>query len=283
MPASRGGFQGRRKSGFQERKVMASAAPVTSQLPLLYAELEPLSSNQHGGHRLSPQPLPEDRRNIHAVPLTVEEFVLAQRFFPIVFSVGPNPVPLALMGLNEGVNLFFDADGDFREDTYAPAYLRRWPFLLARLRPDSDELSLCFDPSAGSVAEGTEGEALFDEGQPSETTKGILAFCEQFEQAGARTAAFIKELQDLNLLMDGEVAIQAPGATQPFVYRGFQMVSEEKLRELRGDQLRRINQSGLLALIHAHLFSLSLIRDLFARQQAAGMGPVAAPASDIPS
>ncbi len=259
---------------------MASAAPVTSQLPLLYAELEPLSSTQHGGHRLNPQPLPEDRRNAHAVPLTVEEFVMAQRHFPIVFSVGPNPVPLALMGLNEGVNLFFDSEGDFRDDTYAPAYLRRWPFLLARLRPESDELSLCFDPTANSIVPGEEGEALFDDGQPSETTKGVLAFCEQFEQAGARTAAFVKELQDLDLLMDGEVAIQAPGAAQPFIYRGFQMVSEEKLRELRGDQLRRINQSGLLGLIHAHLFSLSLIRDLFARQQAEGKGPALVPSAE---
>ena len=36
----------------------------------------------------------------HAVPLTVEEFVMASRHFPIIFSSGDNPVPLALMGLN---------------------------------------------------------------------------------------------------------------------------------------------------------------------------------------
>ena len=44
------------------------------------------------------------------------------------------------------------------------------------------------------------------------------------------------------------------------------MVDEEKLRELRGDELRKMNQSGMLALIYAHLFSLSQIRDVFARQ-----------------
>ena len=46
--------------------------------------------------------------------------------------------------------------------------------------------------------------------------------------------------------MDGEVAIQPEGAEQPFVYRGFQMVDEEKLRELRGDELRKMNQNGML-------------------------------------
>jgi hypothetical protein len=155
--------------------------------------------------------------------------------------------------------------------------MRRYPFLLARLRPDSDELSLCFDPTSGAVGEFPEGEALFDGEQPSEATKAVLQFCEQFETAGQRTAAFIQELKNSDLLMDGEVAIQPEGAPQPFVYRGFRMVDEEKLRELRGDELRKMNQSGMLALIYAHLFSLSQIREVFARQVAQGKGPIPAP------
>ena len=76
----------------------------------------------------------------------------------------------------------------------------------------------------------------------------------------------------MDLLIDGEVTIQPDGAAQPFIYRGFRMVDEEKLRELRGDQLRKINQNGMLPLIMAHLFSLSLMRDLFAPPDAAGQG-----------
>jgi hypothetical protein len=48
------------------------------------------------------------------------------------------------------------------------------------------------------------------------------------------------------------------------------MVNEEKLNQLRGDQLRKIVQSGMLPLIYAHLFSLSQIREIFARQQRMG-------------
>jgi hypothetical protein len=182
------------------------------------------------------------------------------------------------MGLNEGANAFLDSTGlPHDPSVYIPAYMRRYPFLLARLRPDSDELSLCFDPTSGAVGEFAEGEALFDGEQPSEATKAVLQFCEQFETAGQRTAAFIQELKNSDLLMDGEVAIQPEGAPQPFVYRGFRMVDEEKLRELRGDELRKMNQSGMLALIYAHLFSLSQIREVFARQVAQGKGPIAAP------
>jgi hypothetical protein len=151
--------------------------------------------------------------------------------------------------------------------------MRRYPFLLARLRPDSDELSLCFDPTANAVGDFEDGQPLFDGEQPSEATKAILQFCEQFEAAGQRTGAFLEELNKADLLMDGEVAIQPEGFEQPFVYRGFRMVDEEKLRNLRGDELRRMNQNGILPLIYAHLFSLSEMRQVFGRQMQQGKAP----------
>jgi hypothetical protein len=256
---------------------MATAAP-TQELPLLYNALEPLNSGQHANMKIRRIDNAPAMGAANAIPATVDEFALLQRHYPIVFSTGGEPVPLALMGLNEGTNAFLDATGLPHDSSiYIPAYLRRYPFLLARLRPDSDELSLCFDPKSGAIGEFDDGEPLFDGTEPSEATKAVLAFCEQFETAGQRTAAFIQELVKSDLLMDGEVAIQPEGAPQPFVYRGFRMVDEEKLRELRGDELRKMNQNGMLALIYAHLFSLSQIREVFSRQVQQGKGPIAAP------
>jgi hypothetical protein len=252
---------------------MASAPPAQS-LPLFYNQLEPLSSQVHGDFRIRPTDKAAFLGAQHAVPLTVEEFPLVQRKMPIVFSVGDDPVPLGLMGLNEGVNVFFDAEGKLlEEDFYVPAYIRRYPYLLAKLRPEADELSLCFDPSSDTIGAFEDGDKLFEDGQPTELTKQILTFNEQFEQAGQRTNLFMKEIQELGLLIDGEVSIQPDGAPQPFVYRGFKMVDENKLTDLRGDQLRKIVKNGMLPLIYAHLFSLNLARDIFARQMRAGKVP----------
>ena len=252
---------------------MATAAP-TQNLPLLYSAIQPLSSSEHANAKVRPAPSMAQVATTHAVPLTVDEFALVQRHYPIVFSVGENSIPIALMGLNEGVNVFLDAEGRAIEtNTYIPAYIRRYPFLLARLRPDSDELSLCFDPTSDAVGEFDEGEPLFDGDQPTEATKAILQFCEHFETAGQRTASFMQDLEKSELLMDGEVAIQPEGAEQPFIYRGFRMIDEEKLREVRGDELRKMNQNGMLPLIYAHLFSLSEMRNVFGRQMQQGKGP----------
>jgi hypothetical protein len=255
---------------------MASQAP--NMLPLLYNGLEPLNRNSHGNFKVRRLNGLDRVASTHAIPVTVDEFSMVQRHYPIVFSVGDSPVPIVLMGLHEGTNTFFDANGVAHENNiYVPAYLRRFPFLLARLREDSDELSLCFDPTSGAVGEFEDGEPLFSGDEPSDATKAILQFCEQFEQAGQRTQAFMAELKQMDLLMDGEVAIQPEGTEQPFIYRGFQMVDEEKFRNLRGDELRKLNQNGVLPLIMAHLFSLSVIRDIFARQIRQGTGPIAAP------
>jgi SapC len=251
---------------------MASAPPAAN-LPLLYNDLVPLNSNEHSTWKTRSMENAKFMGTQHAIPLTIEEFIPASRHFPIIFSAAENPVPLVLMGMNEGVNTFMDDEGTFMKPVYVPAYVRRYPFLLAKLRPDSDELSLCFDPSANAVGEYDEGTPLFDDGNPSENTKAILKFCEDFETAGAQTHSFIEELVKLDLLMDGEVSIQQEGNDKPFVYRGFKMVDEEKLRDLRGDVLRKITQNGMLPLIYAHLFSLQLMRDIFALQVQQGKVP----------
>jgi len=254
-----------------------ASAPQNADLPLFYNDLVPLNSRDHANFKSRTTDKAKWLVGQHAVPLTVEEFPQAARYYPIVFSSGDQPVPLALMGLNEGVNVFVDDEGKFLQDAYVPAYARRYPFLLARLSPDAKELSLCFDPTSDLLGEGEEGAPLFDGETPAEATKGMLQFCENFEEAGARSAAFVEELKKHGLLMEGEVGIQQEGNDQPFVYRGFQMVDQAKLREVRGDVLRGWNQSGLLPLLFAHLFSLDLMREIFARQVAQGKGPVALP------
>jgi hypothetical protein len=249
------------------------ATQPAPNLPIFYQDLQPLSSSVHAGFSTRGADKAPYFAQAHAIPLTVDEFVSAQRYSPIVFSAGDNSVPLALMGLNEGVNVFLDDEGKAYNPFYVPAYVRRYPFILARLQPDAQELSLCFDPKSELVGEFADGLPLFDGDKPSENLNNILKFCEDFEIAAQRTSAFMREVEELDILIDGEVAIQPDGAEQPYVYRGFRMVDEAKFRELHGDQLRKLNQNGILQLLMAHMFSLQLMRDLFGRQMALGKVP----------
>ena len=89
---------------------MATAAQ-NPQLPLFYQALEPVNVSQHGKMKVRPVLNMGQIGSTHAIPVTVDEFGLAQRHYPIVFSIGDNPIPIALMGLNEGINVFLDEKG----------------------------------------------------------------------------------------------------------------------------------------------------------------------------
>ena len=253
---------------------MASAPQP--QLPLFYKDLMPLNSRDHGDWKVSPFDDAGFLKDTHAIPLTVDEFVDAQRNYPIVFTAGDNPLPIALMGLNEGVNTFISAeDGKLEAGVYVPAYVRRYPFILAKLNKDSDDMSLCFDPQAGVVGKSKEGNVLFEDDKPTEYTNQVLEFCKRFEESGQRTKAFLEELKKLDILMDGEIAITRNDMPdKPFVYRGFQMVDENKLRELDAETVHALNSNGMMMLIHAQLFSMNLMRTVFERQSAQGKVPL---------
>lgn len=252
---------------------MASAPQPN--LPLFYKDLMPLNKRDHAGWKSRTLDGADFLKGQHAIPLTVDEFVECQRDYPIVFSSGDNSLPIALMGLNEGVNTFVNDNGKIEEPVYMPAYVRRYPFMLAKLQQDSDELSLCFDPTYEVLGQFDEGTELFTaEGEPTEHTKGLLQFCEKFEESGQRTRVFMEELAKADVLMDGEIAItQNDQPDKPFVYRGFRMVDENKMRELPTEKLEEWNKNGLLMLVHAHLFSLNLMRVIFSRQVQQGTAP----------
>ncbi|MBZ6378803.1 multidrug transporter [Pacificimonas flava] len=242
----------------------SGAQDAAPKLPLFYKEITPLSSSAHADFGVKPRESLEFTRGVHAIPVTVDEFAAAHRFFPIVFSAAETPTPLALLGLKEGENLYLEDDGTWMKNTYVPAFIRRYPFLLARTSSESQDLSLCFDQTSGELGPEFDNK-LFENGEQSQVLQNVLNFCEEYEKSISRTHAFVAELKNADLLMDGEVAIQAPGAEKPNVYRGFRMVNEQKLKDMRGDQARKLVSNGALALVYAHLMSMQIIREHFAR------------------
>src|SRR5690349_3481978 len=106
------------------------AGAITGNV-LFYTNPEPLSREMHGKLGVSRVEKPFGFAKAgHVVPITVAEFGLAALSYPIIFA-GEQRQPLAVMGLNAGDNLFVKADGTFDVGAYIPAYIRRYPFVLA--------------------------------------------------------------------------------------------------------------------------------------------------------
>lgn len=248
---------------------------------LFYKQPEPLAKELHGklGVKRMDGPFAFAKEG-HAVPLTVGEFPLAAVTGPIIF-VGDEKLPIAVMGLNAGENMFVRDDGTFEPGAYIPAYVRRYPFVFAN-DSSANQMVLCVDRQAEFIVEGGDLPFFDDKGEPSDYAKNCIEFCNNFEVERQRTMSFVQLLKDLDLF-ETKTANFTP--TNPDGTRGepqkiaeYFGVSEEKLNKLPAEKMVELRDNGALGQIYAHLLSLvgwdRLVAIAMAR--AAAQQPVAA-------
>jgi hypothetical protein len=227
---------------------------------LFYNAPEPLSREQHAKLALVHKDKPYGfALSGTAVPVAVTEFAPAGLSYPIIFA-GEDRVPLAVMGLNTGENLFVQADGAFALGAYIPAYIRRYPFVLAN-DDAQDRLIVCIDRGSSLLAENGETPLFDAKGEPTEYTQNCIKFCDDFEVERRRTDSFVQLLKD-NDLFELKKAIFTPqGADgqpgEPQTVAEYFGVSEEKLNALSPEKTKELQTSGALAQIYAHMVSLS--------------------------
>jgi hypothetical protein len=217
-----------------------------------------LNANEHGGLRLKDEIGCAFARDAVAVPLTLAEFSVASRFYPICFT-GENRQPLAVLGVKEGQNLYVDETGAWRPGAYVPAYVRRYPFILAEASGDQVLLAMESDED---VLVAQAGRPLFEEGRPSAQALAALDFCRNYLAGVRATEAFVQALDAAGLLVERRAAFQ-PNEGEPSTVRGFRVVDPDKLRALDDAVLGEWNRRDWLAPLYAHLQSMSLWPDLF--------------------
>jgi hypothetical protein len=239
---------------------MTTNAPAITGNVLFYSQPEPLSPETHGkmGVKSMDGPFGFARAG-HAIPLTVGEFPPAAMTGPIIF-VGEEKMPIAVMGLNAGQNMFVGDNGLFEPGVYVPAYIRRYPFVFAN-DDNAKQMVLCVDRAAEFVVESNPDLPFFEaDGQPSQYTKNCIEFCNNFEIERQRTANFVQVLKDLDLF-ESKTATFTPTdangvAGEPQIIAEYFGVSEEKLNKLPADKLVELRDNGALPQIYAHLVSL---------------------------
>ncbi len=246
---------------------------------LFYERPVPLNREGHKNLRIKPIDSAAFAAKAHSVPLTVAEFGPAARDFPILF--GGNSVeeagPLAMLGLKQSENVFVDADGKWEQGAYIPAFVRRYPFILAE-KPEGaegDDFTVFLDEAYPGF--GTEeGERLFNEdGSDTDTLKNAVRFLGEFQEHVKRTQAFAKRLRELDLLE--ERTIQIKDGDRNMVINGLFVVNEEKLRKLDEKVAGELLADGSMGWIYAHLLSLANIDRLKARvDKRAGTAPAEA-------
>jgi hypothetical protein len=243
---------------------------------LFYERPVPLNRTVHKDLRIKGLQNLKFAHNVHSVPLTCTEFPIAARDIPILFAGADEASagPMALLGLRQNENLYMDEEGQWAAGVYIPAFVRRYPFVLAEKPPgaEGDDFTVFLD-EAYEGFNSDEGERLFKEdGSESDMLKNAVSFLGEFQQHVARTKQLMEDLRKHDLLEPRNIRLERNGNV--INLNGLYVVSEEKLRKLDEKTSHEFLKEGVFGWIYAHLLSLANIdrvaQRLDLREQAEG-------------
>ena len=262
-----------------EKKNNSDTAADT--LPLFYKKVVPLNKETHGELHVEEVKDYLHTRQTNSIYIAAVEFLPAAREYPIVFAKGADErfFPALLLGLQENKNLFVDEQGKWLAE-YIPAYVRRYPFILAvpdDAGQDTDDtdtgqdttFTVCIDEAFPGFNHDQAGKPLFDkQGAQTELLDQAMDFLRDYQSQVQLTAGFCQNLTELGLFEPMQANVEmASGAKH--VLGGFFGVNRDKLKALKPGKLAELLKSDEMELIFAHLASLSNLDNLMKRLDAA--------------
>ncbi|MEJ0061478.1 MAG: SapC family protein [Terricaulis sp.] len=201
------------------------------------------------------------------VPIFPTEFTEAQREYPILFRKGASGAyqAVVLLGLQKDENLFLNEPG--WRGRYLPAMLARGPFMIGMTpRPGEDgsvqrEPMIMVDLDDPRVSE-TEGEPLFLEHGGNSRYLERIAFTLRMLRVGIELAKPMFALfEELDLITPVKLDI-AFTDTQSYNLDSFYTVDAERLANLDGASLERLNRAGFLGAAVMVIASLNNVNRL---------------------
>lgn len=202
-------------------------------------------------------------RKANSLFLAAAEFAEAMKEYAIVFTRTPagKVSPVVMLGLRSRENLFVDDGGHWDAD-YIPAFVRRYPFVLAQLA--DGQMGVCIDEGYPGL-NAAEGEALFDAaGANTPFLDNAIEFLNRYQSEFARTEAFCRRLDEAGLLREMNAKADLQDG-RSFTISGLLVVDEPKLLALPDATALSLFRTGELHLVSMHLASLTNMQRLIGR------------------
>lgn len=232
----------------------------------MFKNPEALSPDKHISLKLSNLPDYRFTAKEFVCPVVSGEMWQIAREYIIVFPTQNGGLPLALLGIQAGVNAYLGDGNPAWWGRYIPAHFRRYPFIAAPIATKPDDtvgqqrFTVCIDASATQLSESV-GQPLFNaDGTGTEQLKNIQNALLSLQQDFNITQALVKQINDAGLLIDQTLTIK-PLNHEPLGLQGFRIVDQKKLRSASPELISSLLKTRALDLIYAHVGSLSNLQD----------------------
>lgn len=232
-----------------------------SNLPLFYKNPVMLDKQFHADMSLTDSLTFSFASKVNAVPVSIVELPNVMQFYPIAFSSQAPATPLAILGLRDNENLFVDENGVWLENTYIPAYIRRYPFIFAA-DDTGEKLTLCIDGDEGILEKGDKNPLFTAEGELTDLTKNALEFCRSYQAAAEQTQGFSEAIEKSDILIDRHAEARL-NSGEVITLSGFRQIDENKFYELPKETIQEWHDKRWNGFIYAHLLSIGNWQRLF--------------------
>lgn len=205
--------------------------------------------------------------SLHAIYLTQTEICRAAQDYPVVFARDANQsiVPIGLVGVEPGQNLLCDDSGRWYNDYYVPAYVRRYPFFLARVQGKTNNLIICVDEKQLDSS----GPPLIDDhGRTTSEWSAIEKLVQEFDAHQQQSQNFCERLEAFELFETFDADFhpkplnkkQVSGhakLVEPARINGLLRINRQRLNALPDAELGVLIRNNSIASIEAHLNSFN--------------------------
>ncbi len=207
--------------------------------------------------------------NVHFVMTFPIEFRRIQACFPIFFQKDAGNgkfFPMALLGVEEGQNLFLGENG--WEASYVPLMLQRGPFMIGFQQdaesPEGKRSVVSIDMDSPRISE-TDGEPLFlPHGGTTDFLTSMTRTLEDIQYGHQMNEDFVDALLEFDLIESVAMEVELNnGAKRQLL--GLYTINEDRLEQLDGEALGKLHSKHHLLPIYMILASLSSFRTLIDR------------------
>lgn len=203
----------------------------------------------------------------HLIPIIAPDFFTLCSEFPVVFvkdSTGEQFVPVAIMGLRDGQNLYCQTEE--WTSHVVPIRFSNAPFSMVRMDAEGDQLAVLIDEESSMLSE-TEGTPLFKEdGEKSEYLEQKIEFLLKTAEQTVQTENICKLFKEKDLLVTQQLQLQHRQDSPRYNIDGVYTIDEQKLNALSDEDFLEMRKQGMIPLIYAHLSSLQQLRRISEKQ-----------------
>lgn len=207
--------------------------------------------------------------NVNLALVFSAEFDDLHKEYPILFHKDSETSAFhahAILGFDRDENLFLDDDG--WSGNYVPAILARGPFLIGFQNQEIDG-KMCKEPVIHIDMDNPrvgvdDGQAVFlPFGGDTPYLENIMRTLQVIHQGAAFDKTLFSTLESMNLLEPVSIEITLSNIDK-INFHNYYTVNKEKLSQLDGESLEKLNKSGVLSLVFFALSSLGNFQKLIA-------------------